>query len=217
MKKRSEDLKIVYVDIDELKPNEYNPRKWTNKMIESLKESVKRFGIVDPIIVNSYEERKNVVIGGHFRLEIAKQLGYKKVPVIYVYIDDLEKEKELCLRLNKNLGERDWEKLTNFELDFLKDVGFDVNELTFIKELDKLEDVDVEIMTGFEDATDVKSVDTSKVSFIKIGPILVKIEKELVNYFVEYIREKVKKEKTSETDVVRGLFLRLKEVIESER
>lgn len=217
MKKKSEDLKIVYVDIDELKPNEYNPRKWTNKMIESLKESVKRFGIVDPIIVNSYEERKNVVIGGHFRLEIAKQLGYKKVPVIYVYIDDLEKEKELCLRLNKNLGEWDWEKLTNFELDFLKDVGFDVNELTFIKELDKLEDVDVEIMTGFEDATAVKSVDTSKVSFVKIGPILVKIEKELVNYFVKYIRERVKEEKISESDVIRELLLKLKEVIENER
>src|SRR3990170_1348584 len=66
-------LNIVYVPIGELKPATYNPRKWNDSQIESLKESITRFGLVDPIIANNAPERKNVVIGGHFRLN--KNLG----------------------------------------------------------------------------------------------------------------------------------------------
>jgi ParB-like chromosome segregation protein Spo0J len=49
---KQEKLKIKWVDIDDLKPSEYNPRKWTEKEINDLKESIKRFGIVDPLVVN---------------------------------------------------------------------------------------------------------------------------------------------------------------------
>src|SRR3989338_11253115 len=100
-------LKIIEVLIKELRPALYNPRKWNQSQIEALTESIKRFGIVDPIICNSAPGRENVVIGGHFRLKIAKDLKYEKVPVVYVNIPNLEKEKELNLRLNKNLGEFD--------------------------------------------------------------------------------------------------------------
>ncbi|QQS44712.1 ParB N-terminal domain-containing protein [Candidatus Roizmanbacteria bacterium] len=55
-------------------------------------------------MVNSSPNRKDIVIGGHFRLEIAKQLRYTEVPVVYVNIPDEDKEKELNLRLNKNTG-----------------------------------------------------------------------------------------------------------------
>ncbi len=45
-----------------------------------------------------------MVIGGHFRLKVAKDLGYTEVPVVYIDIPDIEREKELCLRLNRNQG-----------------------------------------------------------------------------------------------------------------
>jgi ParB-like chromosome segregation protein Spo0J len=60
---KQEKLKIQWVDIDDLKPAEYNPRKWTEKEINDLKESIKRFGIVDPLIVNPAGNRKNIVKG----------------------------------------------------------------------------------------------------------------------------------------------------------
>lgn len=69
--------------------------------MQSLMESIRQYGLVDPIIVNSAPERKNVVIGGHFRLEASKALAIKEVPVLYLSLC-LEREKELNLRLNQN-------------------------------------------------------------------------------------------------------------------
>jgi len=122
-------MKIIKVPINELSPSEYNPRQASEKQYNDLKESIIRFGLVDPIIVNSAENRKNVIIGGHFRYKVAKDLGYKEIPVVYVDLPDIEKEKELNLRLNKNLAEWDWDLLANFNEEVLLDVGFDINEL----------------------------------------------------------------------------------------
>ena len=91
-------LQTVYVSITDLKPSDYNPRKWDEKALADLKTSIKRFGIVDPAIVNSAENRKNIVIGGHMRIAAANELGITEMPVIYLNITDLEREKELNLR-----------------------------------------------------------------------------------------------------------------------
>ncbi len=122
-------LQIQTVNIDELIASDYNPRKWDPDAIEQLKESIKRFGIVDPLLVNGAENRKNVVIGGHFRLKVAKDLGINEVPVVYISISDIEKEKELNLRLNKNLGEWDFDLLAKFDESILTDIGFTSEDL----------------------------------------------------------------------------------------
>lgn len=125
-------MKITNVKIEQLNPSEYNPRSWDQSAIENLTESVKRYGIVDPIIVNGAKNRKNIVIGGHFRLKIAKDLGYTEVPVVFVDLPEIEREKELNLRLNKNVGAWDYELLKDFEIDVLMDVGFDDADLSAI-------------------------------------------------------------------------------------
>lgn len=122
-------INIVEVPINELRASEYNPRKHSKEQADQLKESIKRFGLVDPVICNSAPERKNVIIGGHFRVEVAKEMGMVNVPVVYVQIADLNKEKELNLRLNKNTGEFDLELLAEFDEAFLADIGFDSQEL----------------------------------------------------------------------------------------
>lgn len=78
-------LDIVTVDVKNLNSIEYNPRKWSETAIDQLKESIEKFGVVDPLIVNGAENRKNIVIGGHFRLYIAKLLKHKTV-VVYLNI-----------------------------------------------------------------------------------------------------------------------------------
>ena len=42
-------MKIHKVKIAELNPAEYNPRRMTNKQYEDLKNSLEKFGCVDPI------------------------------------------------------------------------------------------------------------------------------------------------------------------------
>ena len=163
-------LTIESVSVNELLPAEYNPRKWSKETIVHLRESITKFGLVDPILVNSAPERKNIVIGGHFRLKIAKDLKYDKVPVVYLNIPDIEKEKELNLRLNKNLGEWDFEMLKQISEEMLTGVGFNSEELDEIfdidltpevfdlqKELDKLNIKTIKFQKG-----DVYSLGTSR-------------------------------------------------------
>lgn len=154
-------LNIEYLPIGSLRPSEYNPRFWGKEAISQLKESIKRYGFVDPLLVNSAPERKGIVIGGHFRLSIAKELGIKEVPVVFINIPDIEKEKELNIRLNKNTGEFDWDLLAKFGEEFLADTGFSSEELDEIfaiedtpeqfdlaKELQKLNITKIEIKKG---------------------------------------------------------------------
>lgn len=122
-------MQVTHVNIEDLKPAEYNPRRMTEKQAKDLKDSILEFGLVDPLLVNEHPERKNVVIGGHQRLEIAKKIGLTQVPVVYVNLSP-EKEKELNLRLNKNVGEWDFDILANeFDLSALQEIGFSTNDL----------------------------------------------------------------------------------------
>lgn len=122
---------VNQVPINTLNSAEYNPRKHTPKQIENLKESIQRYGLVDPIIVNSHPERNNIVIGWHFRLKVAKEIKMTEVPVIYLSLT-LEQEKELNLRLNQNTWEWDFELLKDFDMWLLLDIGFDNSELSGI-------------------------------------------------------------------------------------
>ena len=129
-------IQTIEVPISKLIPAGYNPRKHDGVATEQLKQSILKFGLVDPVIVNSAPNRKNIIIGGHFRWEVAKELGHETVPVVFVDIPDLDKEKELNLRLNKNTGEFDWNLLAKFDESLLSEIGFSSDELDSIFDLD---------------------------------------------------------------------------------
>lgn len=128
----TDNIKIVYQPVASLIPADYNPRKHTKEQAEQLKESIRRFGNISPVICNQAPGRENIIIGGSFRAEVAKELGIEQVPVVYVNIPDLEKEKELNVRLNKNQGEFDIEKLKSLNFEMLLDIGFDQTALDSI-------------------------------------------------------------------------------------
>ncbi len=150
-------LSIQQVKIGDLKPSEYNPRSWNEDTTEQLTESIKRFGLVDPILVNGSEQRKNIVIGGHFRLKVAKDLGLTEVPVVYLDIPEEEKERELNLRLNKNQGDWDWDLLSEFDESLLDDIGFSSEEL------DTIFDIDVDEPENFDLEKELKKLDIKQV------------------------------------------------------
>ena len=143
-------MKITLVNINSLNPAEYNPRQISNKQYEDLKASMEKFGCVDPIIININPERLNVVVGGHQRLRILKQLGAEKVPTVSVNLSE-EDERELNVRLNKNGGEWDMDLLSNFDIVDLKEWGFKEIELGF--NIDKIdEDKPITITVKEDDA-----------------------------------------------------------------
>lgn len=131
-----ENLTVSYVAVGDLKPSAYNPRCWSQDQLAALKESITRFGVVDPVICNGAPARKNILIGGHMRLAAVKELGHKQVPVVYLNIPDVEKEKELNIRLNKNQGEFDLKLLAAFDESFLENLGFNSEEMDEIFAID---------------------------------------------------------------------------------
>jgi DNA modification methylase len=122
-------MKIINKNIDDLIAAEYNPRQLTKEQYKHISDSIKRFGIVDPIIINKNKDRKNIIIGGHQRVKVAKYLKINDIPCVEVDLS-LDKERELNVRLNKNTGEWDYDILADlFDMENLIEWGFTEDEL----------------------------------------------------------------------------------------
>lgn len=156
-----DNIKVEYIDIINLKSPSYNSRTSEETDELQLMESIKRFGTVDPLIVNKDPERMGIVIGGNFRLSVLKKLGYKKVPVVFVNIPDIKREQELNLRLNRNTGSWDWKMLSDlFDENFLSGLGFTSEEF------DKHFPMD-DIPETFDLSKELKKLDITEISVQK--------------------------------------------------
>jgi len=128
------DINITYYNANDLVMAEYNPRQLTKDQYTQLKDSINRFGLVDPLIVNKNKDRKNILVGGHQRLRIAKEMGVESIPCVEVDLT-LDQEKELNIRLNKNVGEWDFDALANyFDVGELTEWGFSNDDLQFYED-----------------------------------------------------------------------------------
>ena len=128
-------MEVENVSINQLRHAEYNPRKIKSDDFDQIKKSIEEFGFVQPLVVNFAPERRGVIIGGNQRFEVAKKIGMTEVPVYYVDIPDLAREKELNIRLNKNQADWDFDILkTQFDFLSLKEWGFEKIELRGIFE-----------------------------------------------------------------------------------
>jgi len=113
----------------DLKPANYNPRQISATDYDALKDSISKFGMAEPIVVNSNPDREGIVIGGHQRLRACMDLGIKEVPCFLVNLEEKD-ERELNIRLNRNHGEFDFDALANhFDAGDLLDWGMSAREL----------------------------------------------------------------------------------------
>jgi DNA modification methylase len=120
------------VPVKQLTPWPDNPRTITKVDLRKLQRSIKEFGFVAPLVVRRSD---HLIIGGHQRLEAAKGLHLKRVPVVYVQVNDAQ-ARALNLALNRIGGEWDLPKLGELleELRGLPDIdvavtGFDEREI----------------------------------------------------------------------------------------
>lgn len=108
-------MEIREIRLSELHPASYNPRKKLkkgDKEYEKIKQSLLKFGYVDPIIVNN----DLTVIGGHQRLTVLKDLDYETAKCVIVDLSK-EDEKALNIALNKITGQWDDQLLADLLLD----------------------------------------------------------------------------------------------------
>ena len=78
------------VDIDKVEPNKEQPRKnFDEDALLELSESIKQFGILQPLLVQD-KDTYYEIIAGERRWRAAKLAGLKKVPVIIKKLTDQE-------------------------------------------------------------------------------------------------------------------------------
>lgn len=80
--KKEDDAHGIYVKITKVEPNREQPRKnFDEDALQELADSIKQYGIVEPLIV---QDRKTYyeIIAGERRWRAAKLAGLKEVPVI---------------------------------------------------------------------------------------------------------------------------------------
>ncbi len=91
---------IIEIDINDLRPNPYQPRKvFNDETLNDLAESIKQHGVFQPIIVKKsikgYE-----IIAGERRVRASKKVGLTKIPAI---IRNLNDEQMMEIALLENL------------------------------------------------------------------------------------------------------------------
>ena len=97
-------MKVENIAIKDLKPYERNAKKHDETQIKNVMESIKQFGMAQPLVV----DKDNVLIIGHCRLIACKRLKMTEVPV--VRMDELTQEQVDKLRLLDNkLNESEWD------------------------------------------------------------------------------------------------------------
>lgn len=80
---------VERVPIDEVTGSEYNPRSITPEALEALQHSIRRFGMVKPLIVNA---SNNVITAGHQRKKAATAIGLEYLPCIRINSPNLQDE-----------------------------------------------------------------------------------------------------------------------------
>ena len=118
-------------DVASLKPYEKNPRVHSEKQVEQLSESIKRFGFTVPILIDEADN----IIAGHGRLEASKLLNLKEVPTIEIANLTEAEKKALIIADNQLTLNSNWnEEFLKDEISLLKDANFDLDLLGFSTE-----------------------------------------------------------------------------------
>ena len=105
--------------LSEIKPYKKNAKKHDETQIKNVMQSIKEFGVVQPIVV----DKNNTIIIGHCRYEAMKRLGYDELQDDWVKVVDLSEEEAEKLRLLDNkLNESEWS--LDLLLDSIQNIDF---------------------------------------------------------------------------------------------
>ena len=165
------------IRFEDIVPAEYNPRLISDSEYEKLSNSINKWSLVDPIIINT---KTNKIIGGHQRFKVLTEeymsnpTKYEELPLLrlgdigWIFIDEdlkLENEndtKALNIALNKITGEWDYPKLNLLIDDLLDDTSFNI-DLTGFDMLDMKDlNIDPNKISAFNEDIDVDLNDGNK-------------------------------------------------------
>ncbi len=100
----SETERVMELEIDSIGPNPFQPRThFDNGQLEELAESIKKNGVVQPVVVRRAGDRYQLIMGER-RLRSSKLAGRSTIPAI---VRDISDSQSLSLALLENLQRED--------------------------------------------------------------------------------------------------------------
>lgn len=129
--------KIELINVEDIIPYTKNQKKHPKEQLDKIRKSIVEFGFNVPLII----DEKNVIITGHGRFIIAKQIGMSKVPCIR--LNNLTESQVKMFRIADNkVAESEWDLgllREEFQSLSLDDEGFNVESSGFdMGEVDEL-------------------------------------------------------------------------------
>lgn len=147
MQKQKLQWTTVQKKVNDLVPQDINPRVISDKQMSDLKKNIKKYNLVEIPAISLNGE----ILAGHQRIKALKLLG-RGEELIDVRIPNRQLTKEESERYliasNALGGDWDFSKLKSFDLDMLIDIGMDQIDLSHFwdKELEvKSEDFDIDV------------------------------------------------------------------------
>lgn len=96
---------IKNIPINSIRPNPYQPRKsFSQRALDELSQSIKSFGVIQPISVRRLNDESYELIAGERRLRASKQAEIEEIPAIIVDYRDTE---SAMIALVENLQRED--------------------------------------------------------------------------------------------------------------
>ncbi|MEM1389737.1 MAG: DNA methyltransferase [Pseudomonadota bacterium] len=143
--------------VNALKPNPQNARTHSKKQIQQIAESIKTFGFNNPVLIDA----DNNIIAGHGRLEAAKLLELKDVPVLRIEHMSDEQKRFYVIADNQLALNAGWdETILAGEFEALLEYDFDVTLTGFdMGQIDQLIEALVVDTGAGREADDVPDVE----------------------------------------------------------
>ena len=102
---------IVHIDVNKIIPNKNQPRKiFDENALEELSESIKNYGVIQPITVRKIYDDIYEIVAGERRYKAVRMLNMETIPAVII---DVKEEDSAAMSLIENLQRED--------LDFIEE------------------------------------------------------------------------------------------------
>lgn len=122
--------KVIYIDINQIKPNENQPRKHFNEeKIKELASSIIEHGIIQPLVLRKIDEKRYEIVAGERRWRAARAAGLERVPSI---IRDFTDEENMIIAIIENMQREDLNSIEEAEglRQMIETYGFTQEEVS---------------------------------------------------------------------------------------
>ncbi|HBV68562.1 MAG TPA: nucleoid occlusion protein, partial [Clostridiales bacterium] len=126
---------ISNIDVNKIIPNKNQPRKvFDEKALEELSQSIKNYGIIQPITVRKIYDDIYEIVAGERRFKAVKLLNLDTIPAVVI---EVKEEESAAMALIENLQRED--------LDFIEEAmayerlieDFELNQTQLAEKLGK--------------------------------------------------------------------------------